>query len=240
MSTAAARKNTIRRRVWKWMYDQGWTRSGMDDSLRSRIAHAVYAYTKWYDWGGPVMCLVGRNEGGNTSPPRGRDLWWIPVDMVEGVWASWLADFEQMHGCYVTRRYADVSRTSEVDWRIYDLQDEGRTVKVGRWPNRPADQGHIQPLPWNELHPTLFLRWYLWEHKAKAQWAGVRTWLYYKALHAAVNDRKPFACQATPAPGKGGYSHWHCQLKKRHKCLHRFRSYVWSDGEQVAFAEVDR
>ena len=41
---------------------------------RDGIAHAVNEQKHWYDWGHPVMWLVGRYSAGNTEPPRGRDL----------------------------------------------------------------------------------------------------------------------------------------------------------------------
>lgn len=225
-----AANRSLRHRAWRLMYDRGWTTSKMDDTLRSRIAHAVQEWRKWYDWGHPVMWLVGRYDGGNSGPPRGRDLWWIPTEYVEDRLAgSLVADCEQRYGCYITTEYTVVrSSAAEIDWRIYDLQDEGHTVKVGLWPNRPEHDGRIQPLPWQELKVDLFLWWYVWRHLGGAQWFGLRRWAYYKALHAAVADRKPFSCQQTPPTG--GYSHWHCQLKRKHSGEHRFRNYTWTSG----------
>jgi hypothetical protein len=214
------------------MYDRGWTKSEADDTVRSRVAHAVYAWRQWWDWGHPVMWLVGRYDTGSAGTPRGRDMWWIPTEYVEGINASLVADFDQRFGCYVTKRYADVAATSDIDWRIFDLQDDGHTVKLGLWPNQPDHGGRIQSLPWNELNHRqvdLFLHWYLVDHKLKAQWLGLRSWAYYKALHAAVAQKIPFTCQAVPGRTAGGYSHWHCQLKKRHDGAHRFRNYTW-DG----------
>ena len=221
------RNRTLSHRIWRVMYDRGWTKSAMDDTLRSRIAHAVGEWRKWYDWGHPVMWLVGRYDCGNSSPPRGRDLWWIPTEYVEGIENSLVSDLEQRFGCYITTRYEDV-RSTKLNWRIYDLQDEGRTVKVALYPNRPEHDGRLQPLPCEELKVDLFLWWYLWQHKAKAQWFGLRSRVYYKALHAAVADKKPFSCQQVPPTG--GYSHWHSQLKRKHAGEHRFRNYTWSTG----------
>lgn len=220
---------TLTNRLWRMMYDRGWTKSDMDDSLRSRVAHAVYEWRQWWDWGHPVMWLVGRYDSGSAGVPRGRDLWWIPTEYVEDRLASSLvADCEQRFGCYITTNYSDI--TSDIDWRIYDLQDDGRTVKVGLWPNQPEHKGRIQPLPWQELKVDLFLWWYVWQHKGKAQWFGLRRWVYYKALHAAVQQKIPFTCQQVPPPNSGGYSHWHCQLRRKHLGEHRFHSYTWSAG----------
>jgi hypothetical protein len=215
-------------RVWRVMYDRGWTKTDMDDTLRSRIVHAVGEWRQWHEWGGPVMWLVGRYDTGSAGVPRGRDLWWIPTEYVEGIENSLVADLEQRFGCYVTTRYADVLATTiGIDWRIYDLQDEGRTVKVALYPNRPEHDGRLQPLPWQDMKVDLFLWWYVWQHKGKAQWFGLRRWVYYKALHASVNRKIPFTCQQVPPPNLGGYSHWHCELKRKHAGDHRFRAYTW-------------
>jgi len=190
------------------------------------------------------MELVGRDVCGNMDPPRGEDMWWAHADYVEGAEASWLADFEKRSGCYITWDYAKVRETAEVNWNIFDLQDDGYTVVIGRWPNRPEDGGRIQP-----LYPTLsmrrsavrlFLYWYLVEHKLKAQWLGVRPWIYYKALHASVHERVPFACQKVPPRGSGGYDHWHCSLRRRHSGEHRFRNYTWTDGADVVFTPEEQ
>ena len=223
------------------MHDRGWTRADMDDTLRSRIAHAVGDWKRWYDWGSPAMWLVGRYDSGSAGPPRGRDLWWVPIEYVEGVAASLVADFEQRFGCYVTRNYTDVHSTAaDIDWRIYDLQDDGHTVQIGFWPNAPEHQGRVQPMPtWHTMgdkrEMRLFLWWYLWEHKGRAQWFGLRSWAYYKALHWTVNEHNPFACGAVPEPNSGGYSHWHCELNKRHAGDHRYRNYMWRQGGRVEF-----
>lgn len=232
----------VQRRVWRWMYDRGWQMSEMDDTLRSRICHAVNDWKRWYDWGHPLMWLVGRNDSGSSGVPRGRDMWWVSLDYVEGAERSWMADFEQRNGCYVTRDYSDVKAVATADWRIFDLQDDGRTVKIGRWPSRPEDGGHIQQIVGGLNIPQvrLFLRWYLFDHKVKAEWFGLRRWLYYKALHAAVNDKVPFSCQRVPDKGSGGYSHWHCQRRRWHKGAHRYRNYIWpGPGERVEYQPLE-
>lgn len=231
---------TATKRAWRVMYDQGWTKSSMDDTIRSRIAHAFGDWKHWYDWGNPVMWLVGRYDTGSAGTPRGRDLWWIPTEYVEDRLAlSLVADCEQRYGCYITTEYTVVrSSAAEIDWRIYDLQDEGRTVKVGLWPNQPEHKGRMQPLPWQELKVDLFMWWFLWEHKAKAQWLGLRHWMYYKALHAAVHQKVPFTCQQIPPKNSGGYSHWYCERKRKHAGEHRYRAYTWPTGGDVNPAAV--
>ena len=224
-------------RAWRLMYDRGWTRSAMDDTLRSRIAHAAGDWKQWWDWGRPVMWLVGRCDAGNAGVPRGRDLWWIPTEYVEGPAASLVADLDQRAGCYITTDYATVRATGgDINWRVYDLQEDGRVVKVALWPNRPEHRAQLQPLPWQELNVNLFLWWYVVQHKGKAQWFGLRRWAYYRALHAAVHQKIPFTCQVVPPRDSGGYSHWYCQLKRKHAGAHRFQNYVWGDDAAVKFA----
>lgn len=227
--------NKVTRRAASVMRSRGWADSGMDDTIRSRVARAVGDWYYWWDWGHPVMWLVGRYDTGSAGVPRGRDLWWIPTDYVEDRLAgSLVADCEQKYGCYITTEYRVVrSSIAEIDWRIYDLQDDGRTVKVGLWPNHPDHGGRIQGLPWQELKVDLFLWWYIWQHKGRAQWFGLRRWAYYKALHAAVERKVPFTCQQAPPPNSGGYSHWHCELKRKHVGDHRFRAMTWGTGKVV-------
>lgn len=215
------------------MQQRGWMMSAFDDTLRSRIARAMGDWRNWYDWGHPVMWLVGRYDSGSAGVPRGRDMWWIPTEYVEDRLAgSLVADCDQRFGCYITTEYKVVrSSGAEIDWRVYDLQDDGRTVKVALWPNQPEHDGREQPLPWQELKTDLFLWWYVWQHKGKAQWFGLRPWIYYKALHAAVQHKAPFTCQQVPPRDSGGYSHWHCELKRKHVGEHRFRAYTWGAGK---------
>lgn len=223
------------------MRHRGWTDSRYDDTLRSRIAHAIGDWHHWWDWGKPVMWLVGRYDTGSAGVPRGRDMWWIPTEYVEDqLAASLVADLEQRYGCYITTEYTIIRASgADIDWRIYDLQDDGRTCKVALWPNRPEHDGREQPLPWQELKVDLFLWWYVWQHLAKAQWFGLRPWVYYKALHATVQQKQPFTCQVTPERGSGGYDHWHCGLKPRHDGPHRYRNYIWpGPGTKVEYAPI--
>lgn len=233
--------NELTQRVARAMRKRGWTDIAMDDTLRSRIARAIGDWYHWWGWGHPVMWLVGRYDTGSAGVPRGRDLWWIPTEYVEDRLAlSLAADFGQRFGCYITTRYEDVRRSGgDIDWRIYDLQDDGHTVKAGLWPNQPEHKGQIQPLPWQELKVDLFLWWYVWQHKGRSQWFGLRRWIYYKALHAAVQHKIPFTCQIAPEKGSGGYSHWHCNLKRRHTGPHRYRNYIWAGpGTRVEYDPI--
>lgn len=177
----------------------------------------------WYDWGHRLMILVGDYRTGSYAAPRGRDLWYR------------FADENEAHGRIITtHHYADVRATDgqDVSWRIFDVQDDGGTVKLGFWGERITHYGISR----REL--ALFRRWDFWECRARGEWFGLRRWLYFKGLHAAVYLKKPFACNAVPPRGTGGYSHWHCELQGKHD-VHRYRNYTWAqDTQRVQFAEV--
>lgn len=229
----------MRKFLLRRMRKAGWFKPAMDDTLRSRIAHGLKHMRAWYDWGSPAMWLVGRFDGGSAGAPRGRDLWWVPTEYVEGLSLNLVADLQVRYGCYVTTDYKVVSSTgSDIEWRIFDLQDGGHTVKIALWPHLPEHNGRLQPLPWGELIPAtslrLFLHWYLVDHKIKAQWLGLRTWVWRKGLHAVVHQRRPFSCQQVPP--EDGHSHWHCELNKRHIGKHRYRNYVWGDDSRAEYS----
>jgi hypothetical protein len=181
------------------------------------------------------MWLVGRNDSGSAGSPRARDLWYVRLNDLERFQVPFWADQANRLGFITTTDYRTVRAHPDVDWKIFDLQDDARTLVLGYWPT-PSDNGRIKPAAIQGNEITLFWRWYLIDHKLKAQWLGARSWLYYKALHAAVNKKKPFSCQVTPAPGSGGYSHWHCQLRKRHAGPHRYVNYTWDPKDGVEYA----
>lgn len=166
----------------------------------------------WWDWGHRLMALVGRDDTGSWSPPRPRDLWFRKVD----------------GKLQTTHHYADVRDNPSEDWRIFDSQNDGFEIVIGYWP-APGTHGNIHRSGIDGRDEiALFRRWMLTEW-AVSEWFGLRRWLYYKGLHAAIHQRKPFTCKAVPPHGSGGYDHWHCQEPKRHAGPHRFRNYAWSD-----------
>lgn len=178
---------------------------------------------RWYDWGRPVMILIGREDGGSFDGiPRPHDLW-----------------FRHENGRMVTTRdYTEVRARNDGEWRIFDSQNDGFEIVIGWWPG-PDGNGRIQQSGLDgRAEQRLFLRWFVWDGWIKAEWFGLRRWLYYKALHAVVTDKVPFTCQQVPPPNSGGYSHWHCQLRRKHKGDHRYRNYTWS-GSKVEYAPVD-
>jgi len=79
---------------------------------------------------------------------------------------------------------------------------------------------------------ALFRRWDFWECRVRAEWFGLRRWLYYRGLHGAVYLKKPFTCQAVPPRGSGGYDHWFCELRGKHD-THRYRAYTWGANRRV-------
>lgn len=196
------------------------TREG---SLAHRLASMVSDHHLWYDWGHRLMTLVGDYRTGSYDTPRGRDLWYR------------FADENEARGRIITTHdYADVRATAgqDVSWRIFDVQDDGHTVKIGFYGDR------IQHYGISRRELALFRRRDFWECRARGEWFGLRRWLYFKALHAAVHLKKPFACNVVPPRGTGGYSHWHCEERGKHD-VHRFRAYTWADGEKVQHAPLD-
>lgn len=194
-----------------------------DGSLAHRVLTIVIDRHPWYDWGHRLMILVGEYRSGSYETPRGRDLWYRFED-----------ENEARGRIITTHDYADVRRTrgEDVSWRIFDVQDDGHTVKLGFYGD------HIEHFGISRRELALFRRWDFWECRARAEWFGLRRWLYHRALHAAVHLKKPFACNLTPPRGSGGYSHWHCEMRGKHT-THRFRNYTWSEGEgRTVYAPV--
>lgn len=222
---------TLRRRLWRLTRTAGWSDTDRDGSLRSRISQALSETGPWYDWGKPVMWLVGRYDSGNAGAPRGRDLWYVHLNDLERFERAWFDGQQNRLGFITTTDSSVVRQHPSAGWRIFDLQDDGHTIVTGYWPT-PGSDGRIRPdsIAGNEI--SLFWRWYWVDHKLKAQWLGIRPWIYYRALHATVHLRKPFACQVAPDPFSGGYRHWYCELRKRHTGDHRYRNYVWSGSGQ--------
>lgn len=188
--------------------ERGWHQ--LDSStLRHRIWHIANRRRSWYDWGHPVMELIGRANHGSYDPPRGRDMWYRN-------------DPDSGH-LVTTYSYNDLGdKPTESDWKIFDVQDDGHTIKMGYY------GGGFYGLDRREQR--MFLRWYLIECKLRGEWLGLRRWAYYKALHAAVQFKVPFTCQRVPSKDSGGYSHWYCQLPRKHTGPHRVHNYRWSDS----------
>ncbi|MFH5209240.1 hypothetical protein ACHIPZ_13700 [Antrihabitans sp. NCIMB 15449] len=175
---------------------------------------------RWYEWGHRVMTLVGREDGGAyDGVPRPRDMW-----------------FRHENGrIRTTYNYDDVRAKNDGEWKIFDSQNDGFDVVIGYWPH-PNDNGSISRSGLDgRAEQRLFLRWFVWDGLVKAEWLGLRRWLYYKALTSVVEQKVPFTCQATPT---SGYSHWHCSLRRKHVGEHRFHNYTWANSGRVKFKPV--
>lgn len=179
----------------------------------------------WWDWGHRVLLLAAREDGGSADGvPRPADLWFR----------------REGDRLVATRDYSVVRERNDGEWRVFDSQNDGHDVVVGYWP-APGGDGRLRPSGLDgRLEQRLFLRWFVWDGWIKAEWFGLRRWIYYRALHAAVHEKVPFACQQVPPKGGGGYQHWHCQLRRRHAGVHRFRNFVWPTGGPVEFSEKSR
>jgi hypothetical protein len=226
---------STRYRLAQIMIKHEWNWPAYDDTIRGRVYQIVSDRHPWWDWGHRVMWLTGRYDSGSAGWPRARDLYYVHPSWLERFDQSWFAGSPTRLGFITTTKTADVLAHRSVSWKIFDLQDGGRTLLLGWYPE-PGSDGRIKPASIEGDEIRLFWHWYWIDHKLKAQWLGIRPWLYSKALTAAVHERKPFACQVTPEPGSGGYSHWHCQLKKRHTDPHRYNNYTWAGpGTSVAY-----
>ncbi len=213
----AADRNRLRRNLYK----RGWTRGKNQGGIRHRIHDIVSNRHPWYDWGHPLMTLIGQYRHGSWDAPRVRDMWFYAATRNKFV---------------TTRDSSEVRATPDLEWRIFDSQDDGHTVVIGWWPrpDDPTGNIHRDGLD-SKPEQRLFLRWMLWDGWVKAEWFGIRPWIYYKALHRAVQIRKPFTCQRQPDPMKGGYSHWYCEEPKRHKGPHRIRNYSWDENGRCEY-----
>lgn len=200
---------TLKRR---WYYETP------DGGVRSRIVALLRERHPWWDWGHRMMILVGRSWCGNWTEPRPPDIWYRQGPTKRNRRGHYRTTW------VVVRSYDEYRRQVEQghqDWKCIQVQDDGGTLAMGYY-----DSMNFYGLSRSEL-PILFrflVRW------ALTDWLGIRRWLYFRALHSAVYQRKPFSCQAIPPKGSGGYDHWLCQEKKRHSGPHRFRNTAWDDN----------
>ncbi len=219
MNTGTPRRRAVARRLYKL----GWTRGRNTGTALHRI-HDLSDCGRfpWYDWGHRLMIGVGQYRHGSWDAPRARDMWFR----------------RQGKHFITTNNYDDVWANPDHEWRIFDSQDDGHTIVIGRWPHPDDRNGNIHRDGLDSKpEQRLFLRWMLWDGLVKAEWFGLRTWLYYRGLHRAVRIRKPFTCQRQCDPKLGGYSHWYCTEPKRHHGPHRVGNYRWTDSGRVEFDE---
>lgn len=227
----------------------------MFDSATKWLRDIVGPRTPWWDWGHSLMALTGRDDYGSWGPPRVRDLYYRQV---------WEYPADGDHLTKPTGRRLETTRhamtawdgvmgrdgRSREDWKVFDSQDDGHTIRIGYL----GDDGrlHDAGIEGHEVQ-ALFRRWLLWDGWVRAEWFGLRRWLYYKGLRAAIEQRVPFTCQRVPDAGSGGYSHWHCDVAiglvgalrrlcgnpARHTGPHRFGNYSWDDSTPGARVQYD-
>lgn len=226
-----APKKRLRDRAAKVMRKRGWYDTKRMGSLRHRAYSLCLERHPWHDWGHYLMILVGQDFGGNWveySPPT----WWYrhgtPKRMFRtGYPRHPLSTFEVIKDDYSAfrERTDGLNEDQKYEWKAIGTSQDGEL--------------HLGRMYWGNSFYGL-TRWemrllhrYLWACRWRS-WFGLRNWLYSLALHEAVDHKAPFKCNATPPPGSGGYSHWHCQQKRRHVGLHRFNNMSWGelDGEQ--------
>lgn len=219
----------MRKQLRRWIYKQGWTNGRHEGGILHRLHDLVARRWTWYDWGHPLMTLTGRYDTGTWGVPRVRDMWFREEH--EGRRRYWVT----------TTNYADIRDRNDGEWRIFDSQNDGTEIIIGWWPHPDSDGRIRRDSLSNRREVRLFVRWLIWDGWIKAEWFGLRRWLYYRGLHNAVEPYIPFTCRVTPAPGSGGYSHWHCDLRPRHQGEHRYRNYTWSGvlGDRVEYAPTE-
>lgn len=233
---------TIRYRITKKLREMD-RKAGKYDRTR-RLREVIGENHGRNDWGHRLMALVGKDFCGNWDVPHAPDVY---------IRHSWARNED---GSVVPGTQNDVIVTTHAmtawdgvkrgeEWRTFDWQDDGLTLRVG-W---LGDDGRIHDSGIGAYSGELkmFRKWFIWDSWIKSDWFGLRRWLYYKGLHAAVHQKKPFACQAMPARNSGGYDHWYCQypigfvgmlrrrlnLPVKHSGPHLYHNMRWNDAGQV-------
>jgi len=219
-------------RPWRLTFKMGWHKSKHDNRITGRIHHLLLRNNRrWWDWGHSVMILVGTCRGGNYDAPS-PPTWWYRLGPPKPMWRTkWprhplstfqvVTDYEEFH-----RLTEGLNEDQMYEWQAICV-DQDDELQLGHryW------GGNFYGLrKWD----VALLRRYL-RMCRRHDWFGLRSWLYGQALHAAVHQRKPFTCQATPPRNSGGYDHWHCTLRRRHDGMHRFNNYMWGEvgGEEI-------
>lgn len=230
-------RKRLRDRVGNLMRRRGWNRSARTGSLRHRIYSLTTARHRWHDWGHYLMILVGQDFGGNWSEPT-PPTWWYRLGPPKRMWRTGyprhpLSTFEVIKEDYSAfrARTEGLNEDGMYKWRAIGTNQDG-DLHLGHqfWGGQFYDLTH-----WEMRLLTRYLRSWRWR-----SWFGLRPWLYSLALHEAVDHKVPFKCNVTPPNGSGGYSHWHCGLKRRHDGPHRFHNYVWDPAqERVEYEPVD-
>lgn len=218
------------------MRKQGWNTSKHDGRLTGRAYHIAARRSRWWDWGHPVMILVGTSVGGNYAEPT-PPTWWYRQGPAKSMARTGfplhplstyeiITDYETF-----SERTGGLNEDQMHEWQAICVDQDGDLILGHRYWG-----GNFYSLSKSD---TALLRRYLrmWR---RLDWFGLRSWLYKQALHAAVHQRKPFACHAVPSKGSGGYDHWHCTQRRRHPGRHQFNNYLWDDDASVEHVPAAR
>jgi hypothetical protein len=221
---------------------------------RTRRIQSLLGDLDGRDWPHKLMALTGRNHGGNWSPPHAPDLY-IRVGAARTEDRKAIQTPKNEWKPFVTKHamtaWDGVKRGEE--WKTFDWQDDAYTLRVG-W---LGDDGRIHDSGIGGSFSgemKLFKKWFIWDSWIKSDWFGLRRWLYYKGLHYAVHQKRPFACHALPPRGSGGYDHWYCEvpigfqnsiyrrlgIQINHQGPHIYRAMRWDENGRVQSTVSDR
>lgn len=171
------------------------------------------------------MTLTGQDFGGTWDAPT-PPTWYYRLGDGKKMWRTGYpshptSTIEVIRGYSQFREATDgLNRDQIIDagWKAFCSDHDGE-LSLG-W--QYWGKGFYGLTKWEVRLLTKYLR--SWR---RADWWGLRSWLYSQGLHAAVYKRKPFTCQAAPTKGSGGYDHWLCTEKRGHDGFHRFNAYTW-------------
>lgn len=227
-------RHARKRRLASLLRKLGWAYDVPRNGLRRRLYSLAMEHHPWWDWGHRVMILTGVDFGGNWSEPEPPTWWYRRGPAVHmkrtGFPRHPLRTFQIVTEYDEMRRLTKgLNEDQMYEWKAIGTNQDG-DLHLGRqyW------GGTFYDLPADEC---AILRRYLrmWR---RLDWFGLRSYLYAQGLHAAVHSKRPFTCQVTPAKGTGGYSHWYCDLSRRHDGPHRYGNYTW-DGNAEHRVEYD-
>lgn len=223
------------RRLHRWMRSRGW-HSAPADGLRRRLYSLAGDRHPWHDWGHRLMILTGSDHCGGWAEPT-PPTWWYRLGPSKPMARTKyprhpLSTFDVVKDYETFRsRTKGLNEDGLYEWQAIGTNQDGELHLGHRYWG-----GTFYGMRKAEV---ALLRSYLrmWR---RHDWFGLRSWLYVQGLHAAVDHKVRFSCGVTPPRGSGGYSHWHCDLKRKHSGAHRFRNYVWDPAKaSVEYAPVD-
>jgi len=232
MGGPSAHKRTLRRRVVKRLRKRGWSYETPNDGIRHRIYDILASYHAWWDWGHYLMILTGTDFCGNWAEPEA-PTWWYKLEAPKRMFKT-RYPIHPLSTFKVIKNYdafmaltEDLNEDKMYEWQAFNVSQD-RELQVGHmyWGGR-----FFGMTRWEVRLLVKYLRMV-----RRHDWYGLRTWLYAQGLHATVYKKKPFSCGAAPEPGSGGYDHWLCQLKKRHKGEHKCGNYVWGELDGVKYS----